>query len=1057
MLLRLRSSLLSLPKSDGEYDDISPRPRHRLSKPPTNRSRTNLSSGTARSTTSLLDDVGLFRRDSSPTSTLPRPCEELSALTEPGLSTLEESTVPAKSPLLEGGWNSETTAVHEISNPRESSYSLHDDQRLGSECLFGKSGFEQRHSRRAFFGNHKQQRRAQSVNFNNARAITRKAVPRKGSGSDSGLTTRESLAEMLEHCVIETENVSTGGNTIPHPRQASLTPGVATRVIKDGQRRLSVMNQVWDTKREYNCNSTPPQESPFSQLEALDVEAEQWWTTPPRIARTDTPSDLECASIGGLRLGTLRITNGRASPAPSEMSKCFKSRPTSNLRRDASSDYPGSEDEDSGTVYGVPQALPNSADRTCPPRSRSSLRSPGLDNDWCSSNEGQSPPKLVHEDLLKSSSFESVVSPDRTAVLAQEYMSELGRSPFLGPQLAARSESPEIQQEEAVRKGGILGPEVIPEEDSVALEPPLDWRSLAHIPDLSSVHKCCEAAKVDNELFNDSSSEDESMSQLDRRSRDSWYLGCVHENPVHSYLQSSMKSSSTSKQSTEIIKPPHRMDSGYCSKDSLDSTQGTIREPLEATADPVTDLAVNDSTRFNKTNIPKTSDRLAGGLTKPRPLPWSLLKLAGHEMPIFANLNQSTTTLYSVRSTVTRASDSPHKSQRLAKRRSLPQPVPVEFITVQGQQDILQDIPPVPLEIAANLALRVQRVPELEHTFSSMHHTREVSDCSNEDFYAPLPIRFPSPAGSKASSSDINVHHGDSGCDCDGSLVASEPMTRRKPWFSSKSNKLERSRSRRRLSSGISEMDARAIIQNFDTVASSLGGSPYDIACMNSKAEIQNESNSTESPSIAVRGFPRLPRGLPNHVKSADPRPKSIGMDDQTAAEVSRRKSMAVLQKDRMGLKAKRGSFNDRGGIPGKQIRPTSWATDIPPLPTQQQRSSYLRDTSNHRAKLCDASNAHYDAAPSRAGPMTDYIGRPSPPLHFPDLLSELASGTQTERAELTTTPTSPHPQSLSDGPPVRRKGSWSAQAQAWKSRRESVSAMLRHREPFVSGPYDEK
>lgn len=83
----------------------------------------------------------------------------------------------------------------------------------------------------------------------------------------------------------------------------------------------------------------------------------------------------------------------------------------------------------------------------------------------------------------------------------------------------------------------------------------------------------------------------------------------------------------------------------------------------------------------------------------------------------------------------------------------------------------------------------------------------------------------------------------------------------------------------------------------------------------------------------------------PHGITSASKRPKSTGgMDAETAAELARIRSRSIHERDLLSLAKKRTSFNDRGGRPGKNLRPMSIAATTPPLPSLANGSGV-----NHR------------------------------------------------------------------------------------------------------------
>ena len=114
-------------------------------------------------------------------------------------------------------------------------------------------------------------------------------------------------------CYDEDENPVTIKS--PIRRRSLYAPGLATRTPHDMLRRPPPPDrQNSEMEREYYYNPNKPQSSPLSDLATLAVSRNAALAS-SRNGRS-TPVDL--VQLGGLSLGTLRITNGAASPEPSE-------------------------------------------------------------------------------------------------------------------------------------------------------------------------------------------------------------------------------------------------------------------------------------------------------------------------------------------------------------------------------------------------------------------------------------------------------------------------------------------------------------------------------------------------------------------------------------------------------------------------------------------------------------------------------------------------------------------------------------------------------------------
>ncbi|KAI4159365.1 MAG: hypothetical protein LQ342_006621 [Letrouitia transgressa] len=91
----------------------------------------------------------------------------------------------------------------------------------------------------------------------------------------------------------------------PIRRRSLYTPGIATRVPEDILRKPpSSYSKLSQADRDYYYNPSLSQASPLTALAQLQTEHNG----------RSTPSDL--THLGGLKLGTLRVTNGTASPSP---------------------------------------------------------------------------------------------------------------------------------------------------------------------------------------------------------------------------------------------------------------------------------------------------------------------------------------------------------------------------------------------------------------------------------------------------------------------------------------------------------------------------------------------------------------------------------------------------------------------------------------------------------------------------------------------------------------------------------------------------------------------
>jgi hypothetical protein len=1016
MFLRIKASLSPVPRADD--GDKETRRRHRLSKPLTNKSSTNLlilaaqqSGGQANNSSDI---------DVSPASlSKPQPCEN--ALEDVHVPVLDSKpdTIQVKTSILqEETWRGTTFVLSE--DPV---------QGVDSPTLLSPRG-----------------------SMKAKRPLSAIFMPRFSSGRKaSGFAQRRaSLQTMVEGGADKAEknrsatrlpSTSESQSDVLSPhlhRRSSFTPGVATRTTRKPSLGLSPEGPS-NADRDFYYNSTLSEESPLSQLEVLDFD-EEWAPPAPPVARSETPSDLDYTHLGGLRLGSLRVVNGRASPAPSELSRHMMRTSTSNLKRDASSNYGDDEEGAFETLASLRLSSYRGRDQglddftpvprrpvAAPARTYSdTLLLPKRNKAYVDTSYSGIEHSSICVSVPKADTplTQSVShSPDKTSELAMAYMAELSASPYASD----RPTSP---------AGSVL----------------------------KSTSK---ATEFDDDLFEDDVADLSLSEEADHLSLNTQYAPndavWVYEN---AYSLSVKRSRDTSPRSS--LQPSNstgssgKPDSGYGSKISLQSSENRIHEAAgqHKSSTPNGNATLAEAVDFETMR----------GRPEPRrsPMPSrpSILKRSGSTAPqlsTFQNLYPSITTLATIKSTSSAPPEAPAKLRKLQKKaRPRSQPPPVRHIVIQGQnRDVSNgDIPPIPVEIAANLAIRTQQVPELGHTFSSMHHTRVV-ETSPKPAYALTYVDFPNADPSPHDPlTDVNLP---------------SPPPHRSSLVKWPKNERHSSQRRASNTSGISEGDAMAIVHDLNTAVSSMGGSPYDVACKTTKSVASQVAESNSS------------NDLPNHARdSLRPRPM---MDDATAAELARLRSRTIVERDSMQWKQRRSSFNDRGGIPGRNIRPMSTAGDAPPLPPLPSREQVMHG--EFQKAECQQPYLQTRAAERRYWPeqfSSDPYGRPAPPPppppppHYPpprpieleddipprppshspqpwpvDMWQDTPAppppshsprprSIQSSDEIFAPPPPSHSPRPMLLGPQEELADIWAAQASAWKSRRKSIGVMLQSR-----------
>ncbi|KAL6716333.1 hypothetical protein ACLMJK_005899 [Lecanora helva] len=481
----------------------------------------------------------------------------------------------------------------------------------------------------------------------------------------------------------------------PVRRKSLYTPGLATRhpsdILKKPPQTTTSESHV---DHDYYYNPSKPKESPLSQLAALQLDNDG----------RSTPSSINYPQLGGLQLGTLRVTNGIASPVPWNRSPDVVCRSPSVQSKVQDEYYTASE----GSVTGGRSPC-------LPQRCGSPLR---IDTAYTISSS-----MLLNDADNKTPRVSSsLTEPDYAVSQAHEYMAELGGSPFVH----SGSSAPTIDRmpDEAL---------LIPEDDGPAAE---RWRKF--IDD-------AEARQYGSETQQDAFRKlnGNELPNLEPRS------------------SASFSKSSRYSDSNEIL----HMDSGYGSYASLEEKRGGLRADDADSRTTVQEahqgVLRNDPSSFNAAAIhePKNksdpdfrqmnlmSDQgrysLEGDGPLPLPYPPSNLPLLSPQAKVQSPPRSSL-----------------HKSMRkLQKPRPKSQPL-LPVISGQGPCGLAEaQIPRVPSIIATKHAERLRQFPLLDHTFPSSQHTH-LDDVDyrveSNDLSYPLLIRFPSPALEAAVVGDLD-------------------------------------------------------------------------------------------------------------------------------------------------------------------------------------------------------------------------------------------------------------------------------------------------------------
>ena len=715
----------------------------------------------------------------------------------------------------------------------------------------------------------------------------------------------------------------------PVRRKSLYMPGIATRNASDILRKPPPSDVPQSqTDRDYYYNPARPETSPLSQLAGLNLSDDG----------RATPSSINYPQLGGLLLGTLRVTNGiPRNDTPDLLG--HSPTPESKTHEEY---FTASEGSLAGNISAT-----MTPSNLSPVQMQKELREIFNPDD-----------DIV---IPRQSSVVRHGKSDSATYIAHEYIAELGASPFSEiPGSRQWSEHNNLLDAEAT---------VMPEAEATGSG---TWRQLIDGTGVGSA-----GSRTTEDAFRKLNGHTQFTSETRRFS-------------VHS--------STTSRYSVSTETP--KVDSGYSSNSSIYGAHRT--PTASDHADRVgrttsTDLQRRsyDRTDPRERRVSMSKERsYMPQISGPAPISDSSNLTPHHALPTppaglpFSPSSQTVDTVRSsARSSARSSSQNPVR--KLQKPRPKSQPPPVSCITVQGHRDPEPaNIPRVPSVIAARHAGRLRQFPVLDHTFPSSQHTT-VEERVPASAIRPMPVRFPSPANAlEAATSELCAFPAisdDRKTSCPralsryrSSLMFDEDeypqsaIVRSPSWseFGGGRNKKEckklakeekenekrllkeekelakrleknkkdlekqvkkdeskqrathsRSASRTRAKSSDlppSQHDTLLTIANFGTVTESLGRSPYDITTSMFSSASQNDGSKH-----------------PHQISTSMPRARSmIGMDETAAAESARARSRTRSQSSGRPRPLSGGSYGDHDGISGRRPRPHSLlVNDIPPVP----------------------------------------------------------------------------------------------------------------------------
>lgn len=965
------------------------------------------------------------------------------------------------------------------------------------------------------------------MHIQSAKASTARLSKSESHGSDmeESVLLADRIKEMAYHDSLAAQNhINSSVDEDKHHesilaplrRKSLYTPGLATRtpndILRKPPQRDSRESQM---DLDYYYDPDKPTNSPLSQIAALSAGEDG----------RSTPSSLQYSQLGGLQLGTLRVTNGTASPVPSNRAPDVYRRSPIPDSRSHDEFYTASEGSMASEV-----ATP------MPQRASSPLR-------FESKHESSVQRGLNGNRKLSGDFPLTQETPNAAASMAYEYMAELDDSPFSYLEVPLPKEV--ADERNALHDEGAVVPQV---------EGP--------------------AADVWRHFINDA--ETRHGTTVTREDAFRRLNGNTPSVPGSQRL--SVPSSMASRYS--ILTETPQIDSGYSSNFSLSANHATLatKNNIEFQSESTSgDFPTEYLCLSGPREMPRRVSILGKYLshpTGPAPRDFAISKVPQQflptPLPSVAALSSSKTV------SPVRPSARPTSSnvlRKLQKPRPKSQPPPMAYMAVQRKHSLSQvDIPRVPSLIATQHAERLRQFPVLEHTFPSSYHTSYDEDISPTE-PNPIPIRFPSPenaleAVSSGPSNKIsklqedrrsrsrmpsqhrssatvdehqvipsNIIRSTSWANLGGGRKSKEQkrqaeedratercLTREEKKFekrlqkdkreyqrqareeedtqrSSRSRSASRTRAKstERRSSHYNNM---ATIADFGTVTESLGGNPYDIATAIFPSSSLNTSN-----------------WHPHQISNAILRPRSmVGMDEAVVAESGRARNRTRSQSfgrpsmpndddlvARQSFASGRpcphappmpalaaidliahdlgwahnrrrsqsfsearlpndSSFNDRGGLPGRSIRPGGLVTDAPPVPAlppmqQVQQCGAQTENLHPQSRVVDSSpvlalpnlqtaNQEDNEVSISPSPSKGAMARPRKTRTsklVPDLWSH---GSLEKKGSKTIEPPAAIASSSDDveEPSTQSDNLWEVQRRVWSQRRKSAGeALLRN------------
>lgn len=712
-------------------------------------------------------------------------------------------------------------------------------------------------------------------------------------------------------------------DSIPSPirRKSLYTPGIATRTPNDILRKPpppQILQSPAD--REYYFNPKRPTSSPLARLAALEIGK----------SGRSTPN-LDYSHLGGLRLGTLRVTNGPPSPKLQEVIPHQLDTPTQDLVNEDDDLEAMAEEKRLG---GTPVAASGSSQSSEEAPNISSSNLP-IENESSSSSADQGKQRdtdsrtrlrrsgspLKHEHMIDDKDFDETssrsahtkwlnrkqslpsgffsTSSDSASALAFDHIQALPDIPFQRAQTTAgdspksRCESnPDETDDVSFEDEGL----VMCKSYRSALEM---WRSFVHDADQKKTN---------------SGTREDAYKQLNANSA---CQQSTDSRPTSSSASTKTMDSRSISTYPSTIKSSKKADSGYSSSESISLSN---KAPPDHVAVAVSVRGTSDSGsmksfRFSGTrNVPRSLSRTAKTndaatpADKPKlPCPSKVavvqpLSAAVYPTGVDDILPKENSPSQNL---VIPSPRSVSRTRKLGKAKRSSLQLPVNSIVVQVTRQLSQsEIPEVPKDIALKHAERLHKFPLLDHTSPTLQDNGLDESLLREEPKF-VPIRFPSPTQS--------LERADSICNSDLDWPSKRSNKSKKIKSASKSSPIKSSKAGRRSS----QTEDLVAITDFGTVTECLGGNPYDVAT-----------------SASSHAWKRASISHPHQISTAIPRAKSMTeMTNQSALASAKSLGRFSIQSFSRRSTSPFRSFDSLDKITGKLVHPHCTIIDAPPVP----------------------------------------------------------------------------------------------------------------------------